>query len=96
MQRLTLIVIASALTLAAAPQPVAAEEITVDVSDVDLHSQAGADRALGRIRQAAEQVCDVRRIKQPLSERRAARACVQEAMDDAVADLNAPLVSSRY
>lgn len=97
MQRLALSVFVSALAFAT-PNLAAAESAqkSVDLSEIDLNSDAGADQALRRLEDAAEQVCGVRTGLQPNSERRAARACAREALQDAVDSLGSAQVSARF
>jgi len=90
-------VTASALALAA-PSIAAAEspQKQVDLSGIDLSTDRGAERALRRLENAAEEMCGVRTGLQPVSERRAAQACVSETMADAVDNLNVPRVTARF
>lgn len=97
MQRFALGALVSACALAASPIAAAeAPQRTVDLSGIDLNSDAGADHALRRLQNAANDVCGVRTGIQSNSERRAARLCANEAVADAVDTLGAPRVSSRF
>jgi len=98
MQRATIGVVVAALVLIA-PHADAVEmqrQVEVSLAGVDTSSDGGADEALRRIRDAAEEACDVRRGPQPLAERRAARACVAEAVSQAVDNLGDPQVTARH
>jgi UrcA family protein len=70
-------------------------QMEVDLSGIDLTSEAGADQALRRIRNAARAVCGVRGGLQPHADRVTARECAREAMEQAVDDLDVPYVSER-
>ena len=96
MQYVAIGVFTAALALAA-PNPATAEppQVKVNLSGIDLTSDAGADQALRRIRNAARAVCGVRGGAQPYRDRADARDCAREAMQQAVDDLNSPLVSRR-
>jgi UrcA family protein len=98
MQHLAVGVFISALVLAA-PDVAAAQarepQVEVDLSGIDLTTDAGADHALRRIRNAARMVCGVRGGLQPYTERAAARECAREAIEQAVDDLGSPFVSER-
>jgi UrcA family protein len=96
MQRLALGVFVSALAFATPNFAAAEESRQVDLSGVDLNSDAGAEHALRRLENAAEAVCGVRTGMQPNSERRAALACAREAVADAVNDLGSARVSARF
>ena len=99
MQRAILITLTVALALAAprvAFAKDAPEQVRVAFADIDTSTERGADRALRRIRHAAENVCEVRRGLQPFTERAAAQKCVAETMTRAVADLGSPAVAQRF
>jgi UrcA family protein len=72
------------------------QEVVVRVGDLDTTTERGADRALLRIRRAARDVCDVSPGRRSLEDRLSARACVQDAMARAVADLGDPMVAARF
>jgi UrcA family protein len=74
----------------------APRQVEVNLEGIDTTNDRGADQALRRIRRAAEAVCGVRTGVQPYSERRQARACVDEAVSDAVDALADPMVTARY
>jgi UrcA family protein len=67
----------------------------VHFSDLDVSSVEGAKRLYARLRRAATEVCE------PLESASAAgaseqRACVTKAIEDAVADINRPLLSEYH
>ena len=99
MQRAIFIPLAATLLLAA-PRLAFAEDapaqITVSLVGIDTSTEHGADRALRRIRHAAEDVCDVRGGLQPYSERASARECVKETMTKTVASLGDPMLAARF
>ena len=70
--------------------------IAIDLAGVDLASDAGAAHALRRIERAAIRACEAREGRQNLEERQLARACVEEATERAVQELDAPLVTARF
>lgn len=99
MQRSTLSVVVAALVLIAPNAADALEmrkQVEVSLTDVDTTTDRGAEQALRRIRDAAEEACDARRGPQPYHERAATRACVSEAVSRVVDDLGDPQVTARY
>ncbi|HEX7886392.1 MAG TPA: UrcA family protein [Phenylobacterium sp.] len=96
---LTSLVVLSALTFAAhaqaAPAPAGAS-VKVSMSDLNLHTQAGAAIGLRRIEAASNRVCggapDARRLDQQAVH----RACMRETMERAVASLGSPLVTAQH
>ena len=99
MSRLALGALASALILVTPGIVQGAEvqeQVQVNLEGIDTTSDRGASQALRRIRRAAEAVCGVRTGVQPYGERRQARACVDEAVSDAVDALGDPMVTARY
>ncbi len=65
-------------------------------SDLDLSRSTGATIMLARIHQAASTACGGWPDARELGRWVAYRACTAEAVNGAVAKLNAPLVSSLY
>ncbi len=99
MNRSTVIAVALALTLctpslahAQAPE----QRALVRVGDLGTSTDRGADRALSRIRRAAQEVCDAPPGLRLYDDRVAARACVHNAMSRAVDDLGDPTVAARF
>ena len=70
------------LSAHAAPAIVVTAEPTVRVSHADLNlaSPAGVAKLDGRVRQAAERLCEVPAGKSPLKEAQEAKACVDETI----------------
>jgi UrcA family protein len=89
---LALVLITPSLALADEPQ----QEVVVRLDGVDTTTDSGAERALRRIRRAAEDVCDASPGLRSYAERVAARACVHDAMSRAVDDLGDPLVAAKF
>jgi UrcA family protein len=99
---------AAALTVAAfaASAPVLASEggdrlpsMDVTYSDLNLGNRAGAETLLRRIRSAASVVCGVNENKKSFRDLRATRevrTCVRIAVEGAVRQVNAPLVTALY
>ena len=68
---------------------------TVHYSDLNLNTQAGAERLYRRIRGAAEQVCGDVGSRQ-LEEAMAARACVEQAVAASVRAVHNPRLTNTY
>jgi UrcA family protein len=68
---------------------------SVSYSDLDLGSEAGASTFLTRVRSAAEQVCGYDR-REHWTTRREARACVRQAMNNAVQTARSEVVTTQY
>jgi UrcA family protein len=104
------LIICGALTALAAPafaaspvgnvRPVAGLhrvfETTVPLGDLDLNRDAGAKAAIARIKFAAGRVCGAPPSPMDTVARSKHRACVGLAIDNAVAALDAPLVTARH
>jgi UrcA family protein len=71
-------------------------ETTVPLGHLDLNRASGAKVALDRIEVAARAVCGVRPSPAELAATHSYRACVGLAVDNAVAALDAPLVTARH
>lgn len=69
--------------------------VVVSLAGLDLSTTKGADLVYGRIRSAAEFVCSVNQSREPARIARA-RACFQNAVDDAIAQANRPLLSDLH
>lgn len=88
---------AVAATAQAAPAPSRASDdgaVVVSVTDLDLGQPAGAQAALRRIRHAADTVCGGAPHPAELDRGSLYRACMSDAVGDAVAALGAPLVTA--
>ena len=99
MHRLTVGAFVSALILITPDMAVALEEqqkAEVQVGDLDTTSERGADRALYRIRRAAQDVCDAPSGMRSRDDRLAGRVCIQEAMSRAVDELGDPMVAAKF
>lgn len=101
----TIVSLAAALSLAAAITPAASAKgasqtdtvsQAVYMGDLNLESPEGAATLLGRIKRAANRVCDNIGGSRPLAMRRAAQRCASQAISDAVADLDLPVVTALY
>jgi UrcA family protein len=68
--------------------------IHVSYADLNLHSQQGARAILGRIEDAADQVCGGQPDMRQLTERALYQACRRQAVEHAVRDLDAPVVTA--
>ena len=70
---------------------------SIRVDDLNLSTDAGAERLFGRLRLAAARVCaDDPGVLYPLWESVAINACEQRAIAPPVQQLNAPLLTARY
>lgn len=73
-----------------------ADTRVVRYADLDLNRAAGADALIGRISRAARSVCGDHTGRQPLQEMRPINTCRAVAMEDAIEDVNNPVVTARY
>ena len=64
---------------------------TVKFSDLNLSSQAGVEALYGRIHAAARRVCEL-----PAGEQTGTRKCMAKAESEAIARVNAPLLTAFY
>lgn len=99
MHRPTLFAIASALVFAfAAATPAHAQGAAEDVAyaDLDLHSSAGADTLINRIRQSARVTCGEHAGPMMWSEYRYIETCRRETELSMLGSINDPNVRSRY
>jgi UrcA family protein len=95
----TLLVCASALLFAGLGPSAFADEPRSEVvrfGDLDLYDASDADVLVERIRDAAERVCGDDPGREQLSARDEIAECAVESADEAVADLNHPMVIARY
>jgi UrcA family protein len=83
-------------TPAMASEHGARHEVRISYADLDLTTQRGADRLLRRVHRAARVACGVSYGKISLLERQQVRACMVEAADRAVAQIDSPAVLARY
>lgn len=95
------VIMATALLGIAAVQSVAAAgalvpaQRAVGYSDLDITAAAGARALYGRLKAAARQVCFQLDGKAPVQRERY-RACVAQAMSNAVASVNEPMLTEVY
>jgi len=66
---------------------------TVRFSDLDLTKSDGAKVLYGRIRAAARNVCEASNGTDPIL-RMAVKGCIEKAVDKAVKDVNAPMLTA--
>lgn len=96
----TLFAAALAFTGLAAILPAHADssipQVRVAYGDLNLSHPAGAQTMLNRINEAASRVCGGIPHPRELMEKRFYRTCVRAATDNAVAQLNAPLVTALH
>jgi UrcA family protein len=71
-------------------------QVVVRVSDLDLSQPEGAQTMLSRLKVAARKVCNNTYRESDMSTLWASRACKKQAMDQAVASVNSPLVTAMY
>lgn len=71
--------------------------VAVAAADLNLDSELGAETLLRRLNRAARQVCRASgRNRDDIETRRAARACMDAALDRAVAQVDSPTVHALY
>ncbi len=80
----------------AADQDLQVAKRTVKYADLDLSHAAGAETLYSRIRMAARQVCASTFAGWEWESVNAARPCMDKAINRAVADVNAPTLTSYY
>ena len=85
----------STAAFARAPDAFGAPRIEVSYADLNLRSPAGAEVMLNRIRWAAARVCERPDIRE-VNFMAIYRACESAAVRNAVAELNAAMVSQLY
>ena len=83
-------------TSALAQMPVEKPSLVVHYADLDLTHEEGARALLGRLQHAARVVCNPATGERDLDRIALYRDCLREAMDRAVNDVHAPLVSALY
>jgi UrcA family protein len=93
----TLVVLAAASSIGQtlAAQPVDRLTKRVTYGDLNLESQEGAKVLYARLRFAAREVCSPLEGRE-LSRRSAWNACINDALESAVAKINKPLVSALH
>lgn len=83
----------AASSLAMADTSVNVKSETVRYDDLRLISSVGAAVLYGRLRGASERVCGGPAESAQIAEQRRYRACVDESLSKAVADVNHPLLT---
>ncbi|WP_167755828.1 UrcA family protein [Vitreimonas flagellata] len=73
-----------------------ARSVRVEYGDLNVEADAGAEVLLNRIERAAARACGANQGRRPLSERAATRACVQQAVDQAVSTIDAPRLTALH
>lgn len=98
--RIILLAGASLATAVIAPahaaSPKTEPRMAVSFSDLDLAKADGAAALYARVRQAAKQVCGHTPGAQGLARRRITQRCIVKAVDGAVDQLDAPLVTALH
>jgi UrcA family protein len=75
--------------IGAAPSQIEDVSVKVSFSDLNIHSDAGAKTLYSRLKRASEDACNFDSyIRIGLSEYQKARACYEEALDEAVASID--------
>jgi UrcA family protein len=92
---LTILVATVALPTAADSRLVE-ESIEVRYSDLDLDKEAGVANLYVRLKNAAEQVCDIGYRPPALFLSSSWRACVTAALDEAVANVDRPALTAYH
>ncbi|MBW8815398.1 MAG: UrcA family protein [Caulobacterales bacterium] len=69
---------------------------TVRYDDLDLSRPAGADALIARIGRAARTVCGEQSVSEFDRTGNRRRACIAKAMSTAIAQVDAPIVTSRF
>ncbi|HET7085829.1 MAG TPA: UrcA family protein [Rhizomicrobium sp.] len=95
---ITAFFISSVAAVALSAPALAAEKVQLAVhyDDLNLAKSAGAEVLVGRLRQAAQQVCGAAHVRTDLNTQAAYQACVRVSLNRAVADVGVPLVSDAY
>ena len=81
---------------AQAPVPAAGKQIAVNYADLDLSHRAGAVELITRMHAAAAQACGPAPDIRALELSRAYRACISDAVAQAVDTVNAPVVTELF
>jgi UrcA family protein len=89
---LSIFVLAPAFAAERSPLP----RVEVHYGDLDLSRTPGAEALVGRLRQAAKQVCDEEHFLSALDARTKYKICVETSFERAVADLGEPMVTDIY
>jgi len=79
-----------------AAETTAAPSVRVSYSDLDLSRDAGVERLYGRLRQAANHVCETGAGSRDLRVSALREACAKRALDGAVASVHSTRLSARH
>lgn len=91
------VTVAAFSSVATAQAEPAQREVVVRYGDLDLTREEGAQALLHRLEHAVEQVCSVRNTSfRDRRAVRAARACAEETMSRALAQVEAPMVQTLF
>lgn len=88
--------LATAVALPAVAQEVQPRQRVVPYSDLNLDNPHGAHTMVRRIENASRQVCGDRAGPRGLAENGSVHACRVEASENAVTDLDHPMVTAEY
>jgi UrcA family protein len=93
----TLAIIVGTITLpAAADGRLVEESLEVRYADLDLDKQVGVASLYARLRDAAEQVCNLGAGPQALFLSSSERGCVTAALEDAIAKVDRPALTAYH
>ena len=95
--RICAIALTLAATLPAFAEPAHDEEprqLTISYAGLNLGSHEGVAKLYTRIRVAAESVCHDLNTREPGTRRRLWEKCINSAITSAVADVNAPMLTT--
>jgi UrcA family protein len=90
------ILFATAALPTAADSRLVADSLEVRFGDLDLGKEAGVASLYARLRNAAEQVCDLGLGAQALFLSSSQRACVTAALDQAVVNVDRPALTAYH
>jgi UrcA family protein len=96
MRRIYLLCVAALLASAAPAVAQEAQQRVVRYGDLNLDNPHGARVLVRRINQASGDVCNDRTGPRPLTENAIVHACKDEAAENAVADVDHPMVTAEY
>lgn len=71
-------------------------EIVVNYDDLDITNEQGLERLYSRIQYAAMDICDYDRLHKELSRQRRPASCYRAAVDDAIKQVNQPMLTALH
>lgn len=71
-------------------------KIVVNYDDLDISDEHGLETLYARIQYAAMDVCDYDRLHKELSRQRRPAACYRAAVDDAIKQVNQPMLTALH